>query len=701
MKKIVFTFVSIFTLLAFFTLLCLPAPMLFALDEDSTSDTTISEYTEIESSLLVGKAVALDYFNGLYVTDGINVIKSGDTETLIFQHNQTNTFYNIAASFDTVYCSQSNLYVEMYDTAITSIDRILPKDATELSPLSNSTKKIACDEFGNVYIIVDNTIGKVAVNESSVPITYYLDYFASLNEDQTFAGGGFCINEDGDTMYYSIGNNVYKVSITKTIVEIEPETDTNTDSDTTDTDDTNTDTTDDDTDTSSTDTDDAGDENNAPSDTPTQIIQTSVEINPIALNEFHLSSDNSFLTFNDESSIKSLRIDNIGNLYALSTYPVAVTDDFATYTVTYSSLYKCNLVSKKVEKIDYEFEIADICYDFCTGTTYAIINEPQKSEGNYVTNSNAVITLNKLVNLNTHGLVTNYLALTEKNYHDFITLPPTNACVTLANITNGTVFYDYCSLKTPMSICGDDKTIVILGKNEYNQYYYILDTNYALAPFYKLAYVPAKNIPTTFTPTQLETAESKIIVAKARLYNLPTSVVLTKTEDSITYAPNSGTLLRDTIVNVIELDSPLPLDHNSTPFVLVSTKIENQDVLVYMDKRTLISIAADTSLKIIHTSNATMRVGTTIYEDEACQVEKDYLSEGDKVTVLSKRHGIAKIQYYVGNEIKTGFVDKNLVDDGSLTTVQFISLLVALSCVIIAIVVSIIIRVRAKKRSRV
>ncbi|MBR4270591.1 MAG: hypothetical protein IKQ31_02825 [Clostridia bacterium] len=694
MKKIVLSFISIFTLLAFFTLLCLPAPLVFALDETQI-EVSEGEYTQIESDYL-STFLALDFFDALYVTDGQKVIKRTDTEITICRNpQQNNKFYNIAVNENSIFSAQEGLTIKVFELTSTetenfiTIDSVRKKDSTtDIQIEGSKIKKVACDEFNNTYAIIDDYIAKVSFDKTNNQLVYYLDYTTQLSENKAFTGGGFCINEDGDTMYYSIDNNVYKVVITQTIVEIEPEITDLDDTDTT-------------IDANSTEGDEnsQNEENTSQNDTPTQIIETDVEIFPLTLTEFNLNTDNSFLSFKPDSTIKSLRIDNIGNLYVLSTYPVSVTDSTNTvYSVNYSTLYKCNLKTKKADKIDYNFEIADICYDFCTGSTYAVINEPQMYEGDYVCDSNGVITLNKLVNLNTHGLVTNYTALTEKNYADFINHPTSEACVTLANIADGTIFYDYCSLKMPKSISAEDKTVIILGEDTYNHYYYVLDTNFALAPFYKLAYVPIKHVLSTFTPTQTGSTESKIIVARARLYNLPNSVIIKKTDSSITYAPHCGVLNRDMIVTVINLDSSLPFDHNSTPFVLVSTQIDETDVLVYMDKRTLISITEDTSLRIIHTSNATMRVDTPVFTDDTCQVEKDHLIEGDKVTVLSKRHGIAKIQYYVGNEIKTGFVNKDLVDDGSLTTAQFIGLMVAITCVIIAIVVAIIIRVKAKKR---
>ena len=695
MKKIVYTFVFIFTIFALGMLLCLPSPIIFAEETQTTENLSTPNYTEIESNL-ISNFVALDYFGSLYATDGINVIRAGEDEKLIFQHNQTNKFYNLAASFDDVYCSQSSLYVEMYPldenspiNSITSIDRIWGKDAIEYTRLSENTKKIACDEWGNVFVIVDKTIGVVSVNETSTPITYYLDYITTLADDKTFNGGGFCINEDGDTMYYSIDNTVYRVNITQTEVEVPQPPVSEEDHDTTNPDEN---------------IEDATNEENSSQNEPQFEIVTKIDIDTINLNEFKFNSDNSFVTFPNGSTITNLRVDNIGNLYALISFTKEITDSAAIpYTITCASLFKFNLNSKKADKIDYEFQILDIAFDFCTGTTYASINEPQyNSDKEIVTdNLNNIVFFNKLVKLETFGMVTNYLALTQQNYTDFMSRPATKTCVTFAQVSNGAPLYDYSSRKTPKSVCAEDKNLVILGMTEDSRFYYVLDTNFALAPFYKLAYVPIKNVDSTVTPNLGESIESKVIVARARLYNLPSSVILSKTEDSIIYAPHCDIpLLRDQTVCVVTTDFDFPLDHNSTPFVLVSTVINNEEILAYMDKRTLISLSDDNSLKIVHGSNAVMRVDTTVFAEASCETEKDYLSEGDKVTVLSKNHGIAKIQYYIGNEIRQGYVDKNLVDDGSLTTLQFIGLIIALVCVIIAIVVGIIIHAKAKKRNK-
>ncbi len=681
MKKIYF----IFPILFCFMFLFLPTAQPVWAEEDNQPKPTY-EVIEITTTENLKDLVSLYYDNNtIYFTDGVHIMQknlsTGGIVKLYFKPDVNydyNTYYNIIANNTDTYFAQDALHVEFVtnNTTSTSNNPIAKYRLSEASSLisfdSLNPKKLAVDVSSNVYIIASSyifTVDTVTTNGST-------EYFATKkidlqyqNDDNTistqFTGGGFAVNEDGTEFYYSVDSTIYKITL-------ETETTTN--------------------------------------------EETQESTTTLVPHQSTLTIQGEQIT----STITHISVDCLGNLFVLSSNSIyKLTPNGTNYTST---------------KLEFDFDVVDISFDFCTGKTYAIVNveeevveESSESEGEDDTpqddeqpiqNEPTTKIVNKLVSLNV-GFVTNYAQLEQENYDNFTNAEAQTSCVELLNLKADTPIYAYQSLKTFKNTLTDNKTVIKLG--ECAKFYYVLDTNSDINPYFQLCYVPKaynvivqkevngelQNVTETImitdadfiSPVTSTVTECKVMVAKIRLYNFPLSVaILDDLGQTINYAPNSGTVNRDAFVKVCNISVKLPNDSNNTPFVLVKFTKENQEYCAYIDSRTIINKSDDNTLKMIPVSNARLRVTTTIYADEKLTEQQDELVEGANVTVLHKSGGVARIQYYVGNELKTGYLDKNLVDDGSLTTMQMIGLCVASGCVLLSIILAIVISKKRKKQ---
>ena len=161
-------------------------------------------------------------------------------------------------------------------------------------------------------------------------------------------------------------------------------------------------------------------------------------------------------------------MDSLGNLFVLDEnnklYKLTPTES------TYS-----------VESIRFSFDIVDITYDFCTGKAYAIIkvDEPAPPEDNQNTENDdpqdtpdldptdtlpTMVTVTKIVDLNTYGLVTNYTLLEAQNYAEFASQPAKNQCVSILTMEGNTPLYNYQSLKTTKTLSEANKKVILLDE---------------------------------------------------------------------------------------------------------------------------------------------------------------------------------------------------------------------------------------------
>ena len=614
--------------------------------------------------------------DNLYFTNGKKIVRKNilsKDELLMFSRSEGNDYYSLFANDDNLYFAQENSKAYFINKTIntlqqnyTSIDNYNYKTKNDQDQIINNQvgilndiKGITADANNYAYLIFKNYIGKVTKhtieNDST---TYELDQVVYPIE-QDFSGGGFAVNEDGTEFYYSVGSTIYKITLTQQTT-INPET------------------------------------NESVSNLVTTQTQLTIQGEQIA------------------STITHISVDCLGNLFVLENNTIhKLTPNGDTYLN---------------ESKTFDFVVVDVSFDFCTGKTYAIVNveeevveepsesgdegdDPQSDEQNQ--NEPTTQSVNKLVSLNL-DFVTNYTQLEAENYQNFSNAEAQDSVVKLLNLKADTPIYAYQSLKTFKSKTTDSKTVIKLG--EATKFYYVLDTNSEIEPFFQLCYIPKtfstkeevegtmQTVTKVITdddfiePRITSITECKVMVANIKLYNYPLSVILEKVEKQITYAPNSGKVSRDSFISVCNIDTKLPVDSNNTPFVLVKFTNDNQTLFAYVDSRTIINKSDDNSLKMIPVSNARLRETTFIFADEKLTEKQDELVEGANVTVLHKSGGVARVQYYVGNELKMGYVDKNLVDDGSLATMQMIGLGVASTCVVLSIILTIVISKKRKKQ---
>ena len=163
------------------------------------------------------------YFkNKIYITDKTNnkIFELGNSTNIIYE-SQIGIPTEISATSDQIAFIKQNDFLYILDLSTnetTQIDKYLKEGELLSFP---SIKKITSSATGEIYVITENFVATVVENTDTN--TKSLEYFCELNFDKsplTFSSGGFYVNEDNTTIYFSIDNSIYMIDInTKTITK--------------------------------------------------------------------------------------------------------------------------------------------------------------------------------------------------------------------------------------------------------------------------------------------------------------------------------------------------------------------------------------------------------------------------------------------------------------------------------------------------
>ena len=576
MKKFIFTFALVF---------CVCCCALF-MDQTAFADSFSYTNNKIELQIENQPPISINdiaYFdNQFFITDASSnqIFKHTNNTTTSIYQNENFTPSEICANKDFIaFITTTDYGVYILKNASTTAQKIDVYKKNETTELFPRIVRIGCSATGEIFTISENFIAKI--NGET------LEYFCPLNfegTDLAFTNGGFYINEDATSIYFSIENNVYTL------------------------------------------------------DTTTKTI---------ALADFNIPSET--------ANISELAIDNIGNLFAFAN----------------SSIVKCSTESNQT--LNFNESFTGMSLDFVNGKIFVFdannLYESTVNEPNFITTYNNQSAPIELQNIE-----------------------PSVTGATILEVITDTHLYSFRSLYTAIADYRAGKKLILLDDND-SKFYYVYDSNTGQNAGYLLGYI-LKETCTQASAFSPEFTQAKVIVAKSKIYTLPTSVKI----NANTFAPIVSKVARGEILTLA--DSPaLPIDSNGTEFLAVKFTQNEIEYIGYIDSRTVINLALDNAIDNITVSNASTRADVVVYSDISLENEIETIKKGTNITVLESKNGVCKIEYLDNGTIKTGYIHQSFVNDGSLTLTQIIGICLMIVSLIIAVIIAICLCKNRKKNN--
>lgn len=404
--------------------------------------------------------------------------------------------------------------------------------------------------------------------------------------------------------------------------------------------------------------------------------------------EFFVTEDNSTIYFTIENSIYSLDT-NTKNITLLDNSTLANPNqiDFLTfdnlgnaYILDGSTLIKANT----------------------TGTETVTLSDINNIEINLETGQVYTANTNQLYLTTIIDDAGNPFILGYKNEPapvDLNDIEISNELVKIIEANTETNLYTYKSLQFTTTTYEIGKKLIVLDESDSN-FYYVYDSNFADSEFgYMLGYVLKDDFnicPNTLPSDFVSSQQGKIIVQESKVFVLPTSLNI----DADTKAKFATKLDYNTIVTIISAPI-MPTDAENVAFYAIRLTIDDQEVIGYIDSRTVINVQ-DETLPNTPVANATTRAETIVYLEETCETEIETIPQGTNVRIISSADGVSHIQYFIEQDgqtiIKEGYVRTSFLDDGTLTLTQILGIVLMILSIIIAIIIAIVINRNKKKK---
>ena len=397
-------------------------------------------------------------------------------------------------------------------------------------------------------------------------------------------------------------------------------------------------------------------------------------------------------------------------------------EEFIYFTIA-GDIYKLSTTSKIVTKLDTTQAFTDISYLTIDnlGNIYIVDNKvltkitstsrEQASLSQYTTACAIDLVSGKTYTLE-NGIV-KYSQFKDSNNNSFVSalceqaLPvninnvtPSNTIHKIVKVNPNTPLYTYRSVQKTTFVYEDYKNLLVLDESD-TDFYYVYDSSFDNSLNYQTGFVKKSDCIIQNSPLSQEFAtnnKARVVVEKSKVYTLPTSLYT-----STTTPPNSiGTLNYGTIVTILA-NINLLADANNVTFVAIQYALDNQNVIGYIDSRTILN-TNDETLALLDKPNATLRAETIVYQEKELQTQIDTLDKNTDVKVISSNNGVTKIQYFVNNEseqiVKVGYVKSSFVNTGNLSTSQILGIVLMVVSLVCAVIIAIIIRHRNKKQAQ-
>lgn len=147
--------------------------------------------------------------NSLFIIDSVNnkIYQANDNMRTVY--DDTDAPYDITQINDEQLVSTKTVFIKHFDNegTMTEINKFINEGNTYSALPSPQT--FATDATGNTYLINNNTILRYNADNQTLSWFATLSY---LDSPLNFAQGGFCITENGEALYFTIADKIYKLS---------------------------------------------------------------------------------------------------------------------------------------------------------------------------------------------------------------------------------------------------------------------------------------------------------------------------------------------------------------------------------------------------------------------------------------------------------------------------------------------------------
>lgn len=263
-----------------------------------------------------------------------------------------------------------------------------------------------------------------------------------------------------------------------------------------------------------------------------------------------------------------------------------------------------------------------------------------------------------------------------------------NTVCTILNTTKQTMIYPFENLyKQGQSITQNTK-LILLSTNENSMFNFVLINNGSetnIVGFVKKA--DCANVDSI----EAQTAQVIPIFNRTTLYTYPTTLPCEQSNEVVLTTITCSS--QNTAPVLVVLNAPvLPTDSNNVDFLAV----RYGNIIGYIDKNLVID-ATQNAIKRIFISNAKINESTAVYADFNLTTQSTSLDANTSIQVEKVEDGVAKIYWMNNNKIFVGYINTKFVNDGNLTTLQIIGIIIMAVAVLTTALVLIIRHSRHKK----
>lgn len=183
----------------------------------------LSDATEItisDGNTTLGSFTDAIFDGALYTTDGTHIAKTINTSSEIVYTATSGKISALGLVDGNIIFTKENDFVFLYDSTQTlTLAHYLNFESTEIAITSTDSKNIAATSSGDLFVIMGAIITKFDASNNKLVLLKNLEFDGTpLN----YAGGGFCANEAGTELYFTINESVYLYNLELgTITKIE------------------------------------------------------------------------------------------------------------------------------------------------------------------------------------------------------------------------------------------------------------------------------------------------------------------------------------------------------------------------------------------------------------------------------------------------------------------------------------------------
>lgn len=382
--------------------------------------------------------------------------------------------------------------------------------------------------------------------------------------------------------------------------------------------------------------------------------------------EYNIETGFNTLTYhlpNSISNIVDMKLDFLGNLYIYATYQ------------SQNAFIKSN--SNNFEIVCDEQNVLNIngfCFNYETGNIFSFTNTQLYNIS--ITNQNSGT-----------PFFLSYDQVEKDTSWQTTTL--TQVC-SILSLHEQSMLYPFENLYKQGIVLDENTKVVLLKDLQNSMFDFVLVNNYQSCN--TVGYIKKSKL--TGTETVLPEISQVIpIFSNTPIYKYPSSLTTEGEDELIALTVTYQSQNTSPVFNVLE-SAKIDADFNNVTFYA----IKYGNLIGYVDINMVISQSeSNNAVQRNFIANAKARENATVYADFNLTKPSTTLNLNTAIQIETVENGVCKIYWLNDDKLFVGYISKNLVDDGNLTTTQIIGIAIMAVAIITTLLVIIISSIRRKK----